>query len=101
MIDGGMRMSVLPPAAMQPVAKPSSYPALRSSGSAMRVMVAALASEDPDTAPNKADAASVATASPPRKHDRMTRAPLNSSPESRDSDAISPISTNSGTTERL
>ena len=62
----------------------------------MRVMVAALASEEPDTAPNNAEAASVATASPPRKPDRITRAALNSSPDSRDSDATSPMRMNSG-----
>ena len=94
-----MRISVLPPAAMHPVASPSSYPALRNSGSAMRVMVAALASEEPETAPNSAEAASVATASPPRKPDTSTRAALNSSPDKRDSDATSPITMNSGRTD--
>ena len=65
----------------------------------MRVMVAELASDEPDTAPNAAEATSVATASPPRKPDRMTRAALNSSPDMRDSEATSPIRMNSGTTD--
>ena len=67
----------------------------------MRVMVAALASDEPETAPNSAEAASVATASPPRKPDRITRAALNSSPDSRDSEATSPIRMNSGTTDSV
>jgi hypothetical protein len=67
----------------------------------MRVMVAALASDDPDTAPKQADAASVATASPPRNPDRMTRAALNKPPDSFDSDATSPMRMNSGTTDSV
>ena len=64
-------------------------------------MVAALAREEPDTAPKQADAANVATARPPRKPDRIIRAALNSSPDSFDSDAISPIRMNSGTTDKV
>src|SRR6185312_13995406 len=64
-------------------------------------MVAEFASDDPDTAPKHAEAASVATASPPRNPDRMTRAALNSSPDSREPDATSPIRMNSGTTDRV
>src|SRR3981189_360275 len=67
----------------------------------MRVMVAALASEEPETAPNNAEAASVAIARPPRKPDRITRAALNNSPDRRDSEATSPIRMNSGTTESV
>src|SRR5262249_60225966 len=67
----------------------------------MRVMVAAFASEEPETAPKQAEAARAATASPPRKPDRITRAALKSSPESLDSEAISPIKMNSGTTDSV
>jgi hypothetical protein len=74
---------------------------LRSSGSAIRVMVAALASEEPETAPNSADATSVATARPPRNPDRITRAALNNSPDNRDSEATSPIRMNNGTTDSV
>ena len=64
-------------------------------------MVAEFANDDPETAPNSAEAARVATASPPRNPERMTRAALNSSPDSRDPDATSPIRMNSGMTDSV
>src|SRR5262245_12906491 len=67
----------------------------------MRDIVAAFASDDPETAPNNADAASVATARPPRNPESITCAALNSSPDRRDSEATSPMRMNSGTTERV
>src|SRR5450631_339020 len=101
MIEGGIRMPMLPPAASAPVASRSSYPALRISGSAIRVMVAAVTIEDPHTAPKQAEAAMVAIASPPRTPDNSWRAALNRSADSRVFAATSPRSTNSGITDRV
>ncbi len=67
---------------------------------AIRVMVAAVATDEPQMAPNAPEAQIVATARPPRNPDMMTRAAEKSSDESREEVAISPIRTNSGTTDR-
>ena len=67
----------------------------------MRVMVAAVASEEPHTAPKQADAASAPTASPPRMPARITRAALNRSDDRPVTEATSPIRMNSGTTDKL
>ena len=101
MIDGGIKMPMLPPAASAPVASRSSYPALRISGSAIRVMVAAVTIDDPQTAPKQEEAAMVAIASPPRTPDSSKRAALNKSADSRVLDATSPSSTKSGMTESV
>src|SRR5216683_3408610 len=101
MIDGGIRIPMLPPAASDPVASLSSYPALRISGSAILVMVAAVTIDDPHTAPKQAEAAMVAIARPPRTPDRSRRAALKRSADSRVFEATSPSNTNSGMTERV
>src|ERR1700675_5220738 len=99
MIDGGIRMPILPPAPTAPVASRSSYPALRISGSAIRVMVAAVTMDDPHTAPKQEDAAIVAIASPPRTPDRSRRAALNRQATGRYSHTNSPRRGASGMTE--
>src|SRR5258708_24830292 len=96
MIDGGIRIPMLPPAASDPVASLSSYPALRISGSAILVMVAAVTIDDPHTAPKQAEAAMGAIARPPRTPDRSRRAALKRSADSRVFEATSPRNTNSG-----
>ena len=64
-------------------------------------MVAAVASEEPQTAPKQAEAASAPMASPPRAPASITRAALNRSDDKPVTEATSPIRMNSGTTERL
>ena len=93
-------MPRLPPAASAPVAKPSSYPAFRISGKAIRVIVAAVATDEPQTAPKQADATIAATDKPPRTPESRTRAARNKSAERRVPDATSPISTNKGITDK-
>jgi len=73
---------------------------LRISGSAMRVMVAAVATDEPQTAPKQAQAASEPTAKPPRTPARITRAALNRSPDNPVTEATSPIRMKSGNTAR-
>ncbi len=68
---------------------------------AIRVMLAAVATDEPQIAPKAPEAAMEATASPPRRPDRTTRAALKSSADMRDPEATSPIRTKSGITERL
>src|ERR1700676_1370427 len=101
MIDGGIKMPILPPAANAPAASRSSYPALRISGSAIRVMVAAVTMDDPHTAPKQEEAAIVAIAKPPRTPDNSRRAAVNRSADNRVFDATSPSKTKSGMTERV
>ena len=67
----------------------------------MRVMVAAVASEEPHTAPKQAEAASAPTARPPRTPASVTRAALNRSDDRPVSEATSPIKMNSGSTDSL
>ncbi len=67
----------------------------------MRVIVAAVATDEPQTAPKHAEAASAPTASPPRTPASITRAALNKSADRPVSEATSPISTNSGTTDSV
>ena len=57
---------MVPPAAIAPVASRSLYPKRRISGSATRPMVAAVASDEPHTAPNAAQAEMLAWARPAR-----------------------------------
>ena len=66
-IEGGIRMPSVPPAATAPVARESSYPKRRISGSDTRPMVSAEASDDPDNAENPAQPTIDADARPPRK----------------------------------
>ena len=67
----------------------------------MRVMVAAVATDEPHTAPKQAEAASAPTASPPRMPASMMRAALNRSDDSPVSEAASPIRMNSGSTDSV
>src|SRR5260370_28199931 len=99
MIDGGIRIPMLPPAASDPVASLSSYPALRISGSAILVMVAAVTIDDPHTAPKQAEAAMVAIARPPRTPDRSRPAPLKRPAASRGVQGPPPTNTTSSTAE--
>ena len=64
-------------------------------------MEAAVATDEPQIAPNAPEAPSDATASPPRTPESMTRAARNNSADMREFDATSPIRTNSGMTDRL
>ena len=101
MIDGGIKIPKDPPAATDAAAYPRSYPALAISGIAMRVMLAAVATELPQIAPNAPEATSEATAKPPRMPARNFRAAANNSADMRELLAISPIRINSGITARL
>ena len=67
----------------------------------MRVIVAAVATDEPHTAPKQAEAASAPTARPPRTPASITRAALNRSADRPVSDATSPIKTKSGTTDSV
>jgi len=67
----------------------------------MRVIVAAVATEEPQTAPKQAEAPSVPTASPPRMPAKMMRAALNRSDDSPVTEATSPIRINSGSTDSV
>src|SRR5262249_784217 len=99
MIEGGTRMPMEPPAATAPAPRPPSELALRLSGSGILDIVAAVAIEEPHTAPKHAEAPIAATASPPRTPESSTRAALNRSADRRVLDATSPIRTNKGITD--
>ncbi len=71
-----------------------------SSGSATLPIVDAVASDEPQTAPNPAHPAIAAIAVPPRIQPSQALAPRKSAWLSPAFDAIAPISTNIGTTER-
>src|SRR4051794_6753190 len=101
MIDGGNRMPSVPPAAIAPVASASEYPALRISRSEIGVIVAAVAMDEPHTAPKQAEAPIVATASPPRRLDIMTLAALNKSADRPVPEATPPVRMKSGTTDSV
>src|SRR6478736_4562115 len=101
MMEGGIRIPRLPPAAREPVEKPSSYPAFRISGSAMRDIVAAVAIDEPQTAPKQAEAEMAAIERPPRNPERNFCAAMNKSADSRVLDATSPIRMNSGITDSV
>jgi hypothetical protein len=94
-------MPSVPPAAIAPVASASEYPADRISRSAIGVIVAAVATEDPQTAPKQAEAPMVATASPPLTPDVTTRAALNKSADRPEAEATPPVRINSGTTDKV
>ena len=49
-MEGGISAPIVPPAAIAPVANDGEYPALTISGTAMRPIAAAVASEEPQTA---------------------------------------------------
>jgi len=64
--EGGTSDPRVPPAAIQPVAKPGEYPRLIISGSATLPKVAAVAGDDPQMAPKKPHPPIVDRAKPPR-----------------------------------
>jgi hypothetical protein len=74
---------------------------VRISGSAILEMVAAVATEEPQTAPKQADAAIAAIDKPPRTPERNFCAAIKSSADKRVPDATSPISTKSGITDSV
>ena len=63
--DGGINIPSVPPAARVPVLKAPEYPSLLNSGNATYPIVAAVASEEPQIAPNPAQAPIAAIATPP------------------------------------
>ena len=65
MTEGGIRMPSVPPAAIEAVDRSSGYPNRRIEGSAIFVIVAAVAIDDPQTDENPPQATTVAIASPP------------------------------------
>mgnify|MGYP003322120043 FL=1 len=65
MTDGGIKIPNVPPAAKAPVLKALEYPIFLSSGKATLPIVAAVANEDPQIAPNPAQAPTAAIATPP------------------------------------
>ena len=100
-----MRIPNVPPAATEGAENPSSYSALRTSGRDIRVIVAAVATEDPEIAPNAPEAAIVARDSAPRRPVKTTRADENSAADSCAADScdlvsISPMRMNIGMTAR-
>ena len=75
LMDGGMRMPSVPPAASVPRNRGSLYLFLSISPMATTPMVAAVATLDPDTEPNRAQEAILECISPPGSHDiHCTRA---------------------------
>ena len=93
-------MPSTPPAASVPVDNAPEYPARRSSGSATFPIVEAVASEDPQTAPNPAQAAMAAIAVPPRNRPNHALAPRKRLALRPEALASAPMSTNIGTTDR-
>src|SRR5688500_4915914 len=97
MIEGGIRMPSVPPAAITAVEVASSYFALRISGIATRVMVAAVAMELPQIAAKPAQAAIVERARPPRKRPSQALLARNSSRDMPELVASTPIRMKNGT----
>src|SRR5688572_30924304 len=97
--DGGMRMPSVPAEATQPAAKPSSYPWRRISGIATLEKVAAVAIDEPQIAPNAAQAPMVAWMSAPRQPEKIALAASKSSRDMPAREASAPIRIKSGTTE--
>ncbi len=93
-------MPSVPPAASVPVASAGSYLRRRSSGSATWPIVAAVASELPQIAPNPAQAPTAAIATPPRQWPISEFAASNSDLDSPPRLANWPISRNIGITDR-
>ena len=93
-------MPSVPPAASVPVASRPEYPCRFISGSATPVMVAAVATEEPQIAPNAAEASTEAIASPPLKRPITAAANWNSARLMPPCVAKCPIRMNSGITDR-
>jgi hypothetical protein len=98
-IEGGISEPSVPAEATQPVARPGSYLCLSISGTAMRLMPAAVATDDPEAAAKSVQAATLATASPPGTPPSATRIAWNNDEVSRVSVQMKPISMNIGTAE--
>ena len=92
-------MPRVPPAAIEPAAKPSSYPNYRMEGIATFDIVAAVASEEPQTALKPPQVTMVAIASPPFLCPRNAFEAAYNSSESRALVTKLPMSMNKGTTE--
>ena len=93
-------MPSVPPAASAPVARAPEYLARSSSGSATWPIVAAVASEEPQMAPNAAQAPTAAMAMPPRQCPMNALTKRNSERDRPPCVANCPISRNSGMTIR-
>src|SRR4051812_33872786 len=101
MVDGGIMMPRVPPAAMTPMDRESLYPSLRVEGYATLLMVAAVAMEEPQIAPKPAHAATVACASPPRRWPMKEYAAWNNSCASPARATKLPMRMKSGMTESV
>ena len=93
-------MPSVPAEATVPVAIRTSYPKRSISGTAMREIVAAVASEEPDIAPKPAHVPTLAMASDPRSPENREFTDSKSSRARLVLAATTPIRTNSGTTEK-
>ncbi len=74
---GGISAPMVPAAATTPVARPGSYLFFSISGTAMRPIAAAQATDEPVIAAKPEHPMMLATARPPGIHDSHTRAALN------------------------
>src|SRR5262245_39219767 len=97
--DGGMSTSSVPAEATQPAANDGSYPCLRISGIATLEKVAAVAIDEPQMAPNSAQAPIVALARAPRMPENTALEAWNNSVAILAREATAPIRMNSGMTE--
>src|SRR4029079_13047814 len=97
--DGGMSTSSVPAEATQPAANDGSYPCLRISGIATLEKVAAVAIDEPQIAPNSAQAPIVALANAPRRPENTALQGWNSSVGMLPRAATAPIKMHSGMTE--
>ena len=93
-------MPSVPPAASVPVDRRPEYPWRFISGSATEVMVAAVATDEPQIAPNAALASTAAMASPPLKRPITELAKPNKALEIPPWVAKWPIRMNNGMTDR-
>ena len=98
--EGGMRMPRVPAVASVPVARRPEYPWRFISGKATPVMVAAVATDDPQIAPKAAEARTAAIARPPLKRPMMPAVKANSARLMPPWVANCPIRMNSGMTDR-
>ena len=98
--DGGINIPKVPPAARVPVLRAPEYPNRLSSGSATLPIVAAVASDDPQIAPNPAQAPIAAIATPPFLWPRQAPVNLKSASLIPALPAKFPINKNSGMTDK-
>ena len=98
---GGIRMPRVPPAAREPMTRRSLYPRCRKDGSETRLMVAEVATLEPEHAANTAQEAMLVCSSPPgRNTSQRESAPYIRSPMPERS-ISSPISRKRGTATRM